>query len=58
MQASERELCARLNTLALLLLRGPQAGASPPPSRKGKGKQKAAAAAGAQLRFQSLCLQY
>ena len=44
LQASERNLCVLLNTLAAMLLEDPGALGSPTsPKHKGKGKQKAAA---------------
>lgn len=51
MQALERDLCARLNTLAAVLLGHAQPGAKPatPPAKgkgKGKARQKAAEADG------------
>lgn len=45
-QASERDLCVLLNTLAATLLETPAAPESPAtPKAKGKGKQKAVAGA-------------
>ena len=46
LQASERNLCILLNTLAAMLLESPEALSSPAsPKHKGKGKKKAAAGA-------------